>query len=248
MTPKEKLMLELRQCTFILTTCLFLMAASALAGAGYERPDTYIPNGDCLVGNLNPPIGPSYPDVFMGNESYAYYFNPSQGCSCPEDYFRLDTISMMVDFSEEQLPQTLVITPAMYSAVIDPGSGCLIPGVALCVGPDVTFVVNTPGIQTFTLPVTSCGPFPMVGDYFLTLNYMGGGPANLPVDDMPQACVEYINTGAGWADLFGTKSSDEKTGGGKLIVFGDIICVTSTVDVEQSTWGSIKGLYRNTTR
>jgi hypothetical protein len=49
-----------------------------------------------------------------------------------------------------------------------------------------------------------------------------------------------LDRGQGWEDLFGF----DKTGGGKSIVFGDIVYATAVVPEETETWGSIKSLYR----
>ncbi|MEN8005913.1 MAG: hypothetical protein ABFS42_02820 [Candidatus Krumholzibacteriota bacterium] len=233
------------KCLLIAVT-LLVAAGVALAGdgsGGIDLPDSYLPNGDCLIGNLNPPVIPSYPDVFTGNEAYAYHVKPSDQCGCPEEHFTLETITMLVDFEANQIPQTLAVTPSLLSAVFNAGSGCFEPGPPLCIGPDIVVNVNDPGIQTITVPLLGCGPFPLGNDYFLSLAYEGGAPANLVIDNDPQACTEFINNGNGWVDMSGMKSKGDKTGGGKLIVYGDIVCAAPPVGVESRAWGAIKSLF-----
>jgi hypothetical protein len=246
---KGNTMSHARPVTLFFTVCLVLATAATVALAGSAddpfdgMPDPFALEGECRIGNLNPPVGPSYPEIFTGNQAFAYYVKPASQCSCAEERFKLEAISMLVDFDPNQIPQTLVITPSLLTAVFNPGSDCFEPGSPLCAGPDQIVTIDVPGIQTLTVPLDGCGPFPLGDDYFLSLSFEGGGPALLPVDDEPLPCVEYVNPGNGWTDLFGQKSGGDKTGGGKVIVFGDIVCVTA-VDVEPSAWGSIKSLYR----
>lgn len=242
---KGNTMCHTRPIVSVLTVCLIFTAA--LAGAADDPfgdlPDPFALEGECRIGNLNPPVGPSYPEIFDGNQAFAYYVKPASQCSCEQGQFNLETISMLVDFGPNQVPQTLVITPSLLAAEFNAGSNCLEPGTTLCAGPDQVVNIDVPGIQVLTVPLDGCGPFPLGDDFFLSLSYEGGGPASLPVDDEPLPCVEFIDRGNGWMDLFDQKSGGDKTGGGKVIVFGDIVCATA-VDTEPSSWGSIKSLYR----
>ncbi len=226
-----------------------LIVGVAIAGNHAEKSTgnrdlVFSTTGDCRIGNLEPPVGSSYPGLFEGNESYAYHVQPSAGCSCPENHFRLDSVSMLLDFDDSQIPQTLVVTPSLLIAVFNTGSGCWEPGPALCTGAPFTVNIINSGVQTITAPLTGCAPFPMGVDYFISLDYSGGGNGLLPVDNSPASCTEFIDYGNGWVDLFGMKNSGDKTGSGKLIVFGDIVCVTNAVEADQRSWGSIKTLFR----
>ena len=104
----------------------------------------------------------------------------------------------------------------------------------------MTITIDTPGYHLVTAPVLGCPMQPFEDHYFLSLKYLGGAPAYLAIDDQPAACTEYIDRGDGWEDLF----LFGKTGGGKSIIFGDIVCGALSVDAEPDAWGSIKSLFR----
>lgn len=239
-------MSALRILTVLLTGVLVVAAGAAAAGDGPHGnlPDLFALEADCRIGNLNPPVGPSYPGVFNGNEAYAYFVQPNSQCSDGEEAFQLETVSMLVDFGPDQVPQTLVVRSLLLNADFDTGSDCFVPGRTICEGPELVFTFDTPGIKTITAPLDACYPLPLDSQYFLSLSFEGGGPASLPVDDEPQECIEYINTGNGWTDLYDQKTGDDKSGGGKVIVFGDVVFVIAGVPVENTSWGAIKTLYR----
>jgi len=235
-----------RVLTAFVSGLLIIVAGAAIAGDGSfgNLPDRFALDSDCRIGNLNPPVGPSYPGIFNGNESFAYFVNPIGQCSADEDHFQIESISMLVEFGPDQVPQSLVVRPVMLNADFDAAINCFVPGRPICTGPDLILDVDTPGIKTITAPLANCGPLPLESQYFLSLSFEGGGPASLPVDDEPVPCIEFIDTGNGWMDLYDQKSGGDKSGGGKVIVFGDVVFVIVGVPVEGTSWGAIKTLYR----
>ncbi len=195
---------------------------------------------DCQVGNLNPPVGPPVPDIFMGNETYAYHIIPGEQCSSNFDGFILESITQLLQFNIDQIPASLVVHPSLLMATFDTGSDCWVPGPSLYDGPSQTFNIDDNGIINIQVTTPDAPPLLLAENYFLALRYEGGALAQLVVDDDPQPCTEFINRGDGWEDLFGQKRS----GGGKVIVFGDIIFAPASVEVLPTTWDGIKSLYK----
>ena len=195
----------------------------------------------CTIGNLNDPAGPPAPDIFKANETYAYHVFPPEQCSCSEGGFIPTSVSQLLYFDTEQIPATFQVQAQLLAAVYDAGSGCYTPGVVICEGPPLQVTVTTTGVFQATAPFDLCPVQPFAEHYFLALKYTGYAPGYLVTDGLPQECTEYVDRGAGWEDMFFFPG---KTGGGKSILFGDIVCDAYTVDNEQGAWGVIKSLYR----
>ncbi len=196
--------------------------------------------GDCQVGNLNPPVAPPAPDIFMGDETYAYHILPAEPCQGNENGFILESISQLLDFNIDQVPADLIVQPALLVADFDSVSGCWVPGAPLYDGPVQTFEIFDSGIFTVQTPTPDAPALLLADHYFLALRYSGNAMAQLVVDNDPQPCIEFINRGAGWEDLFGQKRS----GGGKVIVFGDIVFAPASVGQTTTTWDGVKSLYK----
>ena len=113
--------------------------------------------------------------------------------------------------------------------------------ILLCTSPPVNYSITDPGIVQVDVVMPGCPAEPFNNEYFLFLKYTGGGPGWLVTDNLPQACVEYVDFGLGWEDLF---YFPDKTGGGKNVVWGDIICAPASIPEDSDSWGSIKSLYR----
>jgi hypothetical protein len=193
---------------------------------------------DCTVGNLNEPAFFA-PDIFTGEQAFAYLVLPAERCAFAGGHFSLLNVTQLLHFEPQQLPTTLQVEAAILAAVWDPAAGCWIPGEPLHVSLPLVRPVEAEGIQAVTVQLDPL-ILPLEEFYFLSLRYSGGGPAQLVTDDMPEPCIEYIDRGQGWEDLF----TFDKTGDGKGIVFGDIVYATQTVPEEARTWGAIKSLYR----
>ena len=221
---------------------LLIFASLAMAGSGENSGNNIetILLGDCRVGNLNPPSGELVPDIFMGDETYAYHIFPSTLCTSNLDGYILESISQLLDFNTDQIPAAFSVQPILLSANFDSGTDCWIPGPPLYEGPTQTFSINEPGIVPVQVFTTDVPAFVMSDHYFLAMRYTGGAQAQLVVDDDPQPCTEFINRGNGWEDLFGQKRS----GGGKVIVFGDIIFSPASIGNTTTTWDGIKSLYK----
>jgi len=221
--------------TLLLITPAFVMGADA---PGYDFETILF--GDCQVGNLNPPVGPPAGGIFMGEEEYAYHIFPADQCNCSEEGFILESITQFLFFEPNQVPANLIVRGVLLKAVFDPSSGCWVPGPVLFEGPPENFIIDDNGPVVIQVPTPGAPVLPLADQYFLVLRYQGGAEAMLVVDDEPMPCTEFINRGSGWEDLFGR----DKSGGGKVIVFGDIVCSPLSVPNGNSTWGGIKSLYK----
>jgi len=211
------------------TVLLLLLASTALGQTTFQ------------VGNLNPPVPPAVPDVHMGLESYAYLFYPPESGSCPLGGFRLEAVHMLLEFTPAQVPVTFHAAGGLMSAFWDPAQDMFVPEGPLCDGPPVDFQFTEPGQYEIVLPlegVCSCQSFDEY--YFLSVNYFDPFDADLPTDGQPEAGVVFINNGTGWIDMIDLG----KTAGGKVIIWGDLVCCDPSIGNEMSTWSEIKGLYR----
>jgi hypothetical protein len=219
-----------------------LIAPLTLASSGEDAEYDFetILLGDFLVGNLNPPVAPPVPDIFMGEESYAYYIYPADQTNCTDDGFVLESITQRLFFDDQQVPANLVARGALLKADFDPVSDCWVPGPVLYEGPEETFSIIDNGSVTIQVPTPDAPNLLLADHYFLVLRYQGGGPAYLVVDDEPMPCIEYINRGAGWEDLY----QRGKSGGGKVILFGDIVCSPASVPNTPDSWDAIKSLFK----
>ncbi|MCP4292985.1 MAG: hypothetical protein GY780_14260 [bacterium] len=219
--------------------CLTMTTTALAAVDSGQNPNPFI-LGDCQVGNLNPPVGPPVPDLFFGEEAYAYHVKPIDQCTSTEDGFILESVTQMLHFNTDQIPAVLIVKAALYSAQFDTPSGCWMPGITLYESMEETFTIADNGILNIQVPIAS-GPAYLLNDhYFLVMSYQGGAMAQLVVDDEPMPCTEFVNRGNGWQDLNGR----DKSGGGKVIIFGDIVFSPASVANTQSTWDGIKSLYK----
>lgn len=228
-----------------LAPLIFLVVAvfaSSLAFAGSGEPVHYHPTvlGDFQVGNLNDPVGPPVPGIFMGEEAYAYHIYPADQCDCSQEGFQLESVSQFLFFDDQQFPLTLEVQGALLKADFDAANDCFVPGPLLHEGPIETVIVQDNGTAVIQANTPDCPGFPLEDHYFLVMRYFGGAEAQLVVDDQPQPCTEYINRGNGWFDLF----DRDKSGGGKVIVFGDIVCSPLSIGNTTTSWDGIKSLYK----
>jgi hypothetical protein len=212
----------------------FTVLMLLLAGAALGQP--YFP-----AGNLNPPMPPAVPDVHFGEASYAYLFYPPDYGSCPLGGFRLEAVHMLLEFAPAQVPVTFTVTGGLMSAVWDPSQNMFVPGGPLCEGPPLVFTFTEPGQYEIFVPTNgACGCQPFDEYYFLSLNFLDPFNADLPTDGQPEPGVVFIDNGTGWVDMIGLG----KTAGGKVIIWGDLVCCDPSIGNANSTWGGIKGLYR----
>ncbi|MGD9546209.1 MAG: hypothetical protein AB7V45_01555 [Candidatus Krumholzibacteriia bacterium] len=233
------------QARILAVICLLILGAAAGALAAdlpaerWDHPAEA--TADCQIGNLNDAVGISGPELFTGNETFAYLVNPQDQCGCTEGGFTVETIYQLLYFEPQQVPALLQVVPRLLAVNLDPTTECMFPGPEVCLGQPVTILVEEPGYQLVTVPMAQCPLQWFDQPYFLSLGYEGGSPAFLAIDDQPAPCVEYVDRGFGWEDMF---LIPDKTGGGKHILFGDVVCGALSVDNETGSWGSIKSLYR----
>ncbi len=230
----------------IASVCLLILGAAA-AGAlasgvppeRWDRPAATTVH--CQIGNLHDPVRLPGPELFQGEESYAFLVHPPEQCGCTEGGFTVETVAHLLYFEPDQVPALLQVQARLLEALPDLTGLCRLPGPDVCLGPPQTILVDQPGYFLVTVPMPGC-PIQDFGQYyFLAMSYQGGSPARLAIDDQPQPCVEFIDRGNGWEDMF---LIPDKTGGGKHILFGDVVCGALSVDEETGSWGSIKSLYR----
>lgn len=191
------------------------------------------------VGNLNPPVPPAATGIHESQVSYAYLIYPPDQGSCELGGFMLDKVHMYLAFQANQVPIDFQARAGLREAIWDNNLGAYVPGPLLCTGPLTTFHIDVAGQYVIDLPLDgTCGCHPFDAHYFLTVEYPTLFVADLPIDGLPQANIVYRDTGGGWTDMILLS----KTAGGKVIIWGDLICC-EPVGNETATWGGIKALY-----
>ena len=216
---------------------LGLALLAVLATFAFAGQDT---RNEFQIGNLNDPVN-QVPGIFNGNEAFAYYVYPPSQCQCEEGGFRLLSITQGLYFDDNQIPAVLNVRTVLFKAEVDPSTDFYVPGPVLAEGPVQTIVVQDNGSVLVAVPTEDPEAYPFDDHYFLALRYEGEAPGSLLVDDEPLPGIEYINTGNGWFDLYGWQ---QRAGGGKVIVYGDIVCSPLGVATEGQAWDGVKSLYR----
>lgn len=193
------------------------------------------------IGNLNEPVAPSLPGLLTGNQSFAYLVFPEEQTSCSEDGFRMERVNMWLDFDQDVVPQTLVLSCGLVTAEWDPQQQAWVPADPACASNSFEVEITEPGLQVVSCPVEgACGCQLRNQPYFINLSFIGPAVANLVVDGEPEPGIVYWDLGNGYVDMYGV----DKTATGKTIIWGDIVCCTTSVGNESSTWGGIKTLFR----
>lgn len=188
------------------------------------------------VGNLNPPAGTA-PGILVGNQTLAYLILPEEQVSCPDQGFQLQNVRVFLEFSPEQVPVTLNVAGGLLQAVPD-GAG-YVPGDSLFMTDPMPIVIAEPGMQLIEVPVDGVASCELLsGAYFLALRFAGPAESSLVIDDQPAPGIEFIDSGNGFVDMNGL----DKASGGKVIIWGDIICCIVTAS-EGSTWHQIKQMF-----
>jgi len=191
---------------------------------------------DGQVGNLNPPAGTA-PGILFGDQTLAYLIQPQEQISCPDLGFQLQNVRVYLEFSQEQVPVTLNVAGGLLQAVPD-GVG-YVPGDTIFLTDPMPIVITEPGQHLIEVPVDGVASCELIaGAYFLALQFVGPAEASLVIDDQPAPGIEFIDSGNGFVDMNGL----DKASGGKVIIWGDIICCVVTAN-EGSTWHQIKQMF-----
>jgi hypothetical protein len=195
---------------------------------------------DCYVGNINN-AEHVVSGWFAAPEEYKYVFDPvaipDLGClDCPGG-FDVTTVHMLVRVPVEGC--TLVMSVNVESADLsDPG--CPMPGPVECESGLVTVHLD-PGATDWIVPVPiDCNCLSTDGTYVLGVWFESAScPVGLITDALPSACTSWNNSGAGWVDLV-----TEAGFPGNIWIYADATCHQSPSPTEQTTWGTMKELYK----
>ena len=203
------------------------------------------PAADYLVGNLNPPEPPSAPGILTGDQVFAYLIHPVDQVPPGVNGFQLEAVTMLLDFTPQQLPAFFTVQGGLRKAVYEPSQDAWLPGDPVCQGQTFPYQITEPGLQEIRLPVDpACGCLHTDDYFFLTVTFWDPVVGNLVTDGQPEAGVVYLNDGTGWVDMVNIVPAPDKTAGGKVIIWGDILTCEPPVGAEKSAWGHIKSVYR----
>jgi hypothetical protein len=202
---------------------------------------TGITSADCRLGNLN---GPAYfiDGWFTGDEAYKFLFHPQQtdACACPYG-FQITNVHMYMYFPPGAVTCPLTMWVDLEDAAWAAEPHCWTPGVEDCASPVYQVTVPAAGLYDISIPMT-CGCAFMDYWYLISVHFGPVSCATLPaivVDAGPiQTCTNWNDWGIGWQDLadYGFTWN--------LAMYADASCCQSPVKTEQSTWGSVKSLYK----
>ncbi len=232
----------------LVMTCLLLVPGLVLA----ERTVTVTPldqgliqglslgaPAQCRMGNLNTPYW-AVGGWLYGNEEYKYLFYPPDYQCCPaEQGFLVDSVHMVLQFSGAP---TFDVYVDLEDAVWDPTTGCWVPGVEDCVSPVYTVTIPEAGAYDIGLPLAEqCACAYQEYWYFVSFHFVTTfqRPPDLITDNVPVGCTSYNNWGEGWQDLVNDQGFP-----GELAMWADVACCDSPVQVDDTTWGRVKSLYR----
>jgi len=241
---KTKLILMMLLCVALMASAATAkeVATATLFDPANMQPGTSDANPIAMVGNLNAPawlLG----GWFTGQESYSYIFNPSQQVVCPSG-FTVTNVHMFMDFEAADVPVTFDIYADMGSAVMDPATGCYVPGPEECTGELFTVTIDAAGTYDIAIPLgCDCAyvydPTGAPYVYYLSMHFPTAFTARLVSDGIPAACTNYNDWGAGWEDL-----DPFFTDFGTINMYGEVVCCEEPVATEEKSWGSIKSLFR----
>lgn len=230
----------------LVITLVLLVAASAMAReitplkTDLTPPAT--PSGAataCVAGNNNfAGILGYYDSWFLGYENYAVPINAGDtACSCGEGV-TITTIHMLLALDDLA---DFNVQVAVLDAETD-GAGCLSPGAEITASA-VYNITGIPSLDYYDIAIPINGPCATVDDaqflavYFLDDN--GGNLVGIPVSDPANTCFDYNDWGSGWIDIV-----DSLGFGGDILIWADMECCAEPVANEETSFGSIKSLFR----
>lgn len=231
-----------------LVMCLSLVAGLAVAReAILNRVDLDVVPGarveaDCVVGNNDfANILGYYGSWWLGYEDYAFHINRlhQAPCGCIEGW-AIRSVHMLLALDVDC---NILVQPAVYTAV-EVSTGCYAPGVEMYAGPTYQ-ITGIPELNYWDieLPIGEDAfcQVPATGNYFIVFRFLDDGPGmfGIPVSANPLTCKNYNDWGSGWADLVVDYGFQ-----GNLLMWADVDCCIEGVKTEDSSWGSIKQLFR----
>ena len=198
-------------------------------------------NGACQMGNLNP-IAFAITDWVWGAEKYKYMFYADPAlCTACSDGFTVEAVNLVLQFGPEDVPVTFEAFADFEEATWDEALQCHYPGPEICISPTYTVTITDPGLYNISLPLDAacaCAHFGYwYGISFEFVTAFASSP-DMVTDEFPVGCTSWNDYGAGWGDLldFGFP--------GEISLNADIVCCGNPVPAEESTWGSIKAMFR----
>lgn len=194
----------------------------------------------CEIGNHGDPVGPPWRDILHGEDAYAFLVKPNQQCGQTDDNaFELIKLHMMLHFDTDQVPADFAVEVGLLEADRHSNDSFL-PGEVIYMTQTESVHVEQPGLFQLHIPTPDFGLEWLVDEYFLVFKFPTAFEGNLPIDSYPESGVAFRHNGNYWEDM----NEMDRRPDGKILVWGDIICVTSSVENDSSSWGTIKAMFR----
>lgn len=231
----------------VLALCLSLVAGLAVAREAtltrvdLDRVSSSRVEADCVVGNNDfDNILGYYGSWYAGFEDYAYHITRLHQlpCECTEGW-ALSAVHFLLALDVDT---DIMVQAALYTAV-DLGGGCWAPGVEVYASP-IYDINGIPELAYYDIELEFAGEefcqVPPSGNFFLVWRFLDDGPVyGLPISDGPLSCKNYNDYGNGWEDLVVDYGF-----AGNLLIWADVNCCLDSVPTQDSSWGSIKQLFR----
>ncbi|MEN8006847.1 MAG: hypothetical protein ABFS42_07500 [Candidatus Krumholzibacteriota bacterium] len=200
-------------------------------------------NGVCQMGNLNP-LAFAITDWVWGAEKYKYMFYADPGlCTACAEGFTVESVNLVLQFGPEDVPSTFDARVDFEEAIWDETLQCHYPGPEVCVSSTYTVTIDNPGLYNISLPMDAACACAHFGYWYgISFEFMtaftSGMEPDLVTDEFPVGCTSWNDYGSGWNDLldFGFP--------GEIALSAEIICCNNPVATDESTWGSIKAMFR----
>ena len=206
--------------------------------AGHLTLAPGVPLG-CQVGNLNPAAW-AINDWAFPPEAYYLNFYPGDTCSDCTLGFNVTAVHWVL---QTDGPCEIDLSVGLYGTDFsDPA--CPVPGAYDCVSPLFTVTLPSAGLWDIAIPLDCLCADPQylyaLGVDVLDYRCDTGRMPDIITDDLPTTCTSWNDYGAGWVDLVGDFGFP-----GNLIMFADAECCEPAVGLEESSWGRVKGLFKD---
>lgn len=198
-------------------------------------------NPACELGNLEP-IAFAITDWVLGNEKYATIFTAEPtSCSICTEGLTVEGANLVMQFGADDVPATFDARIGFGEALWDENLNCFLPGATICESSVYTITIDVPGLYNISLPMdTPCACAEFGYNYTIEFEFLTTAttPYDVVTDASPVGCTSYNDFGSGWVDLlsFGFP--------GEVSLKALMACCSNPVSTEDSTWGSIKSMFR----
>ncbi len=219
-----------------------LLVVLAITGNGHAA------GGYCPIGQVWPGFDPEWIEagtIGGDGESFLALVDPRDGCNCPVGFEMTTTEVYMVFSDEVSLPYTITVSMGLREAVADPGGPLpWLPGATICETPVRDFTAFIPKDFVGFGIALECDCRSMEEPYFLSFTIHStmepAGGFYTDGSGVPEPGRYLTSVDGQWIDLVTVGRLTR----GDLVLSGSAQCCETPVAVSESSWSSVRGLYR----